>query len=229
MSITGGHLKGQGATVTCWSKNDAAKPPYVVYESTNGIAVMHYSAGVRIEGVEIEDFDRDGILLFPKTLSHCLIQHIATGELSHSLAGFVVRNCTIRECGRIGVSIFSGKDILIENCKIDHCNHASKDFRGLGGINVEAENHGFVNDLTIKNCTVSHCSNGIRLHGKPVRTGCGEDIDAGLLGADAVAYKKLKEQVEKLATWVRDYAFQDPRVQNAPVQDAKPSRTFRLG
>ncbi len=44
VSITGGHLKGQGATVTCWSKNDAAKPPYVVYESTNGIAVIVYTA-----------------------------------------------------------------------------------------------------------------------------------------------------------------------------------------
>ncbi len=94
---------------------------------------------------------------------------------------------------------------------------------------MEAENHGFVNDLTIKNCTVSHCSNGIRLHGKPVRTGCGEDIDAGLLGADAVAYKKLKEQVEKLATWVRDYTFKILGFRTSPCEIAKPSRTFRLG
>lgn len=96
------------------------------------------------------------------TIKDCWGDCIYIGTNSENV---LVENCTLDHGRRQGISVTSGKHIIIRNLKIMNVSGTSPEY----GIDVEPNTGGIVDNVIIDNVTIDNCQGGIKVYGKRKR------------------------------------------------------------
>lgn len=139
------HVKGNNIKISGKGMIVGDKHNHLGKKGEWGMGIMIYGAN----NVHVSDL----------TIKNCWGDCVYIGGNSHTV---VVENCILDHGRRQGISVTSGKAIVLQDLRISNVGGTNPEY----AIDVEPNKNGIVEDVLIKNVSADRCKGGFLVYGK---------------------------------------------------------------